>query len=119
MNTQGRTNNWFTANMVMWFQKFLDSVSSQINELVRPRVDSPVSLPRRRSCESLAKARYKNDSEDKFRSRSASMPGRPRTVRQRGFEEQYSQESPFSRAGTRLGMYKVVICCHRTKWQPI
>ena len=89
--------------MGMWLQKFLDSVSSQINERFRPRWDSPVSMIRRRSFESQSKAKSKNDSEDKFRTRSASMPGRPRTARGRAFRGQYSQETPLPRAGTRLG----------------
>ena len=88
--------------MGMWFQKLLDSVSTQFNGRLRQRWESTVLIPRRRDSE----PNYKKDGQDgKFRSRSASLPGRPKAKHPQGAGEQYSQSTPFSRAGTRLGRY--------------
>ena len=103
MITQKRTSRFFIMNLGMWFQKFFESVTVQISDRMRQRCESSASLSRRRSCES--QARSKNDPEDKFRTRSASMPGRPsraRTTRERIMGDNFSQ-MPFTRTGTRLG----------------
>ncbi len=79
-----------------------------VNDRIRQRWEESSFALRRQTCESQTKKiKAKRDVRDAFRPRSASMPGR---LRERAAGEQYSQETPFSRAGTRLGLYTNSIC---------